>query len=144
MRVAWLLLADGISQRPDGKVDVYGAGVDIILAPQTPAIHPRLSLAGRVLMTAEEADQPHSIDVTVRAPDATVIATAAGRVLPIPETNRPGEDAALGIGIAMDFVNLGLPAQGAYTIEMMLDGEPVPEAPGFRVIYPSTIPPTEA
>jgi hypothetical protein len=141
MEVAWALLADGIAPRPDGKIDLFGVGVDVIYATAVPAIHARLSLAGRVVLTSDEADTEHRLDVTVRAPDGSVIGTGAGNIHAIAKEARPPDPTVpLGIGIGADFVNLGLIAYGRYRVELSLDGNPVPNPLTFSV----TRPPAEA
>jgi hypothetical protein len=44
------VLADGVVARPDGKLDILGAGFDTIWASTVPAQHQRLVLAVRVLV----------------------------------------------------------------------------------------------
>jgi hypothetical protein len=132
---AWLLLADGMAQRPDGKLDIYGAGVDVIYAAATPAIHARLSVVGRLILSADEANRDHEFQVSLRGPDSALLGHAAVRFPPISEDKR--ELAALdslSMGVALDFINLGLPTFGRYTVELSLDEEPVPVALSFNVV----------
>jgi hypothetical protein len=45
MDVDFAILADGVAQRPDGKLDLFGAGFDNINATQVPTVHPQFTLA---------------------------------------------------------------------------------------------------
>lgn len=40
-----ILLADGATVRPDGKIDIYGAAWDTIYATAVPAVHPQIASA---------------------------------------------------------------------------------------------------
>lgn len=55
MELDYVMLADGVSPRPDGKIDIYGAGFDTIFAPTVPARHPQLSIAIRILLSTRRS-----------------------------------------------------------------------------------------
>jgi hypothetical protein len=42
------ILADGVTPRPDGKLDIHGAGFDTVFAHAVPVQHARLVVAVRV------------------------------------------------------------------------------------------------
>ncbi len=54
MELDHAILADGASNRPDGKLDIYGAGFDTLFAPSVPTTHPQMALVLRLLMTPHE------------------------------------------------------------------------------------------
>jgi hypothetical protein len=90
-------------------------------------------------MTAAEADVDHQLEVVIRAPDGQVIASANGRIQPVPEEARQLVPGALpGIGIHVDFVNLGLPTFGRYVVELAIDEEPIADPPSFVVVRMSS------
>jgi hypothetical protein len=124
MDLDFALLADGVSHRPDGKLDVYGAGFDTILAAGVPARHPRLVLAVRVLLSRHEAERSHDLDVILQAADGMEIARAHGDLAPVEADQRaqipPGRK--LGVGLILAFEDLVFPEYGAYQLVIQWDG----------------------
>jgi uncharacterized protein DUF6941 len=127
MELDFALLADGVTSRPDGKLDIYGAGFDAVIAPAVPAIHPRLVLAVRVLISTHEAEHEHRLDVVLHATDGAELARA---LWPFPALNDeqratipPGRQA--GAGAVLTFENVVFPAYGAYHFVLQWDGTEV-------------------
>jgi hypothetical protein len=119
-------LADGAVHRPDGKLDVFGAGFDTILAPTVPAQHPRITLALRVLVSPEEVRELHQVDVVVRAVEGDPIAEAHSTFQPNPEAaSHIPTDRLAGIGLVMNFDGLVFPAFGTYEFVITWDNNPV-------------------
>jgi hypothetical protein len=118
------LIADGISVRADGKLDIYGAGFDTIIAPSVPAQHPRLMLGVRVLISKHEAERPHSLDIFLQTADGDELARAQAQAPPLPEEDRsqvpPGRQ--IGIGLLLAFNNLVFPQYGSYQLVIHWDG----------------------
>src|SRR5438093_172299 len=56
------ILADGVAQRPDGKLDIFGAGFDTIYAAAVPARHHQIAFALRLFLSRHEAENPHRVD----------------------------------------------------------------------------------
>ena len=79
MDLDFAVLADGVVARPDGKLDILGAGFDTIWAPTVPAQHARLVLAVRVLLTRHETEHPHRLDVVIQAADGADLARGQWR-----------------------------------------------------------------
>jgi hypothetical protein len=69
VEIDFSLLADGISQRPDGKLDIFGAGVDQVNVVALPAMHPSITLVLRILLDAAEAEESHTLTFDVIDPD---------------------------------------------------------------------------
>jgi hypothetical protein len=65
----YLLLADGATQRPDGKIDIFGAGFDTIFASSTPVRHQQLSIVLRMLLTMHEAENAHRLELILMSED---------------------------------------------------------------------------
>jgi Family of unknown function (DUF6941) len=113
MELDFALLADGVSHRPDGKLDIYGAGFDTVFAPAVPATHPRLVLVVRILLSRHEASHPggHLVDVVLQAADGQELTRARGEVSPLNEEQQaqlpPGRQ--LGIGLVLNFENITFP-----------------------------------
>jgi len=120
------LLADGVSHRPDGKLDVYGAGFDTILGSAVPVQHPRLTVALRVLISRQEAEQHHELDVILRAVDGNELARAHAEVAPIPRAAEAiPADRLAGIGMVLGFDHVVFPAYGAYEFVIRWDSDDV-------------------
>jgi len=118
------LLADGVTARPDGKLDIYGAGWDTIFARDVPAVHARLVLAVRLLLSRNEAEHRHRLEVIIQGADGAEIGRAVGDLdAAAPEARAqipPGRRA--GLGMVMTFENLVFPAFGNYQIVVQWDG----------------------
>ncbi len=129
MDLDYAIVADGVSSRPDGKVDIYGAGFDTILAPSAPAAHPRLVVAVRLLLSRHEMEHSHEVVVALQAADGAELARATGQLAPVPpelrDSVRAGRQGA--VQLALNFENLVFPAFGFYQLVILWDGsEPRP------------------
>lgn len=116
------ILADGVAHRPDGKLDIYGAGFDTILVPSVPAQHPRLFIALRVLISREEGAQAHQIDVVLRAVGGAELARARGELaLSAESADVIPPDRLAGIGMLLGFEGVVFPEYGAYEFAVQWD-----------------------
>jgi hypothetical protein len=124
MDVDFALLADGVAQRADGKIDIFGASIDNVMAPQVPAIHPQLSLILRFLVSRHEAERPHEIDVILMSADGAEIARAHGDTSAPPAEQLDAVPAGRRIAIqaVLVFANLVFPAYGLYHFAIHWDG----------------------
>jgi hypothetical protein len=76
MELAFAVLADGATARPDGKLDLFGAGFEQVGVHSLPARHAHLTLVLRLLLGFEEAAAAHQLHLDVVGPDgATTIPT---------------------------------------------------------------------
>ncbi len=82
MELDFAILADGVQHRPDGKLDIFGAGFDTIFAPSVPALHARLVVALRFLLSQDDEPEGQRIEVAVEGPDGEVLARAEGEISP--------------------------------------------------------------
>lgn len=124
MELDFALLADGVTARPDGKLDVFGAGFDTIHAAGVPAVHRRLVLAIRILVSRHEARYAHQIDVAIQGADGADIAEAALPVEALDEERRARIPAGrkAGVGLLAAFEDIVFPAFGAYQVVIQWDG----------------------
>lgn len=123
MDVDFAILADGVAQRPDGKLDVYGAGIDNISAAQVPARHPQLTLAIRFLLSRHEAENDHRLDIILMGADGAEVARATGEVsIPGDQLENIPAGRPLGIAVVMHFAGLVFPTYGAYQFSILWDG----------------------
>lgn len=123
MDLDYAILADGVSARPDGKLDLFGAGFDTIFAAAVPARHPQLSLALKFLVTREEARRAHTTDVYLIG-DTGQIAHAHGDIAALEQEQLTAVPAGsrLGLGAILNFGNLLFPAYGLYNFAVHWDG----------------------
>jgi hypothetical protein len=124
MRIDYVLLADGAVVRPDGKLDLFGAGFDTISAPTVPAIHPRLMIVLRAFAAPDEMESGREVRFQIRAPSGVVIGGGHGVLAPLDEHLRerlvPGQ--MMSVGSLAAFENLGLPEHGKYEVTVEIDG----------------------
>jgi hypothetical protein len=118
------VLADGVVARPDGKLDILGAGYDSVVAPAVPAQHPRLVLALRVLIARHEAEHEHRLDVIIQAADGAELGRGHAPVPVLPPDARSQIPAGrrFGFGAVLTFDNIIFPSYGNYQIVVQWDG----------------------
>jgi hypothetical protein len=124
MELDFAVLADGVTARPDGKLDIFGAGFDTIFARSVPARHARLVLAVRILLSRHEGEHSHRLDVIVSAADGAELARAHTDLSPMPDELRDVIPAGrrVGLDMVLNFDNLILPEYGDYQIAIHWDG----------------------
>ncbi len=124
MQLDFVLLADGVTERPDGKLDIYGAGFDTVIAATVPAQHPRLVLAMRILVSRQEAEHAHRLDVILQHADGAELARVSGEIPVLSEDQRerivPGRRG--GLGLQLIFQDTVFPDFGAYQFVIQWDG----------------------
>jgi hypothetical protein len=124
MELDFAVLADGVTPRPDGKLDIFGAGFDTIFARSVPARHPRLVLAVRVLMSRHEGEHEHRLDVVLAGADGGELARAHAEVPLMPDDVRnailPGRQ--LGLGLVLNFDGVVFSEFGNYQFAIHWDG----------------------
>lgn len=142
MDLDFAMLADGVIPRPDGKFDIYGAGWDTIFANAVPAMHARLVLAVRLLISRTEAEHPHRLDVIIQGADGAEVGRATGRMLPLSTEAREqilaGKQA--GVGMVLTFEQLVFPTFGNYQVVIQWDGNEARPPLQLLVSRPQTPP----
>jgi hypothetical protein len=120
----YAILADGVTLRPDGKLDIFGAAWDTILATSVPAQHPRMTLAARVLLSAHETKHPHRMNVVLHAADGEELAQASGELGALSDEQRKTVPAGkkIGLGLVLNFDNVVFPHYGSYQLAILWDG----------------------
>lgn len=120
----YAILADGVTARPDGKLDIYGAGWDTVYAVGVPAQHSRMTLAARVLLSVHEAAHSHQMDVILQESDGDELARVTGRLEAVPEEQRSAIPAGrkIGLGLVLNFDNVVFPHFGSYQLVILWDG----------------------
>jgi len=123
VEVDFATLADGVAQRPDGKLDIFGAGIDNISAVAVPTQHPQITLVIRFLLSRHEAETQHQLQVILMGDDGAEIARTGGEVAISPdqvESLQAGR--RLGVNVVMQFGGLIFPTFGAYQFSILWDG----------------------
>jgi hypothetical protein len=129
MELDHAILADVVSHRPDGKLDIHGAGFDTLFASSTPAVHPRLDLVVRVLFSIHEVESPHTLLVVLVTADGDELARMQAEVPAMPPDQRPSVPAGHRIGLAfvLSIANVVFPDYGNYHIAIHMDGRELRE-----------------
>ena len=139
MDLDFVVLADAVIARRDGKLDILGAGFDTVWAPSVPARHPRLVLAVRVLMTRHETEHPHALDVVIQATDGAELARGRAELEPLPDEARseiaPGS--RFGVGMVLNFENVVFPEHGNHQVVVQWDGNEARPPLRLSVLQPS-------
>ena len=142
MELDFALLADSVSVNPaDGKLTIVGAGIDTVVAPAVPAQHGRIMVVVRALVSSEEAEHPHRLDVVLRSDDGTELGAGYADVVPVPEQVRAASPVGLrtGLGMVLTLDNIVFPAHGAYQFILRWDGDEV-RALQLAVVEPPPAP----
>jgi hypothetical protein len=129
MELDYLVLADVISPRPDGKLDLHGVGWDTIFAGVVPASHPRMDVAVRFLLSQQEVEAEHTVVLALVGEDGQELARINAQIAPAPEEQRAVIPAGrkLGIGLVLTLASVVFPSYGAYQLVVTWDGTEVRE-----------------
>lgn len=124
MEIDHLILADLVSPRPDGKIDINGAGWDTLVAAAVPTTHPRMDVVLRVLLSRHEVESPHKLLVTLVDADGSELTRIEGDVQALPEDQRAALPAGrrVGIGAILTLAGVTFPAYGTYQLAVLWDG----------------------
>jgi Family of unknown function (DUF6941) len=127
MELDHVVLADVVSPRPDGKIDIHGVGWDTIFTGAVPATHPRMDVVIRFLLSAQEVETTHQVVVTLLAPDGPELARMQADVAPLSLEQRAAIPAGrrIGIGMLLTLASVTFPEYGAYSLVITWDGTEV-------------------
>lgn len=117
------ILADEANVSQEGKLNVLGI-FDRIAAAAFPVVHPKLIFAFRVQADASDGGRTFPVEITMEAPDGTVIFEANGEIgAPIVPA---GEFTTF--NQLFNLVGIQFPAPGVYRFIVRIENE-VREAP---------------
>jgi hypothetical protein len=124
MELDHMVLADVISPRPDGKLDLHGVGWDTIFAASVPASHPRMDVAVRFLLSQQEVQSPHTVGLALVGEDGQELAKLDAEVAAVPPEQRAQIPAGrkIGIGIILTLAGTVFPTYGRYHLAVTWDG----------------------
>jgi len=124
MELDHMVLADVISPRPDGKLDLHGVGWDTIFAGSVPASHPRMDVAIRFLLSRQEVENAHSVVLALVGEDGEELARINAEVAALTPEQREQIAAGrkIGIGIILTLAGVVFPSYGRYHVSVTWDG----------------------
>lgn len=124
MELDYLVLADVVSPRPDGKLDIHGVGWDTVFAAAVPATHPRMDVAVRVLLSVHETEHPHQAVLKLVGQDGPELGRVTADIQPLTDEDRAAIPAGrrVGIGLVLTLAGTVFPAYGAYHLVLTWDG----------------------
>lgn len=124
MELDHMVLADVISPRPDGKLDLHGVGWDTIFASSVPASHPRMDVAARFLLSRQEVESAHIVVLALVGEDGEELAKLTAQAEALPQQQReqipPGRK--IGIGVILTLAGVVFPRYGRYHLAVTWDG----------------------
>lgn len=132
------VIADGATPNANGTYDIFGASWDAIIAAELPVEKPTLVLLISVLLTREEAQTAHEMQVEVSAPNGTVMSRVRVGVAAGSGEQPPGipEGLPFRFETVLTARGLQLAEYGRYPISMTWDGEPLRAPTGISVLPP--------
>lgn len=121
MRIDYVMLADGAVQRPDGKLDLFGAGWDVLAANSFPHVQGSFDVALRLVVPADEVQADHVFELIVQGPDGEEVARTRTEMVhqaPEDQTEVPVEQK---LGMTFNFRGVVFPVAGPYQLVMVMD-----------------------
>jgi hypothetical protein len=123
IELEYALLADGATPRPDGKIDLFGAGIDVIYASSVPTRHPFISLVARMFADPDDVKVAHALEIIFRQADGEEIARTEQEIPEAAGTEMTRPDGKHAIGIVLQFRELVFAEYGVYSVDLVLDGK---------------------
>lgn len=106
----------------DGLLDVEGAGINRVRRPSYPAPLNNFLALMLSVRPSQTAIEQHHLKMVLQDADGNVVSTHDGDfVVGATSDNRPGEECYT--AFAFDMRQVVLPKAGAYSIEILMDGQ---------------------
>lgn len=124
MELDHMVLADVITPRADGKLDLLGVGWDTVYAESVPASHPRMDVSIRFLLSQQEVETAHSVGLVLIGEDGEELAKLNAEVGAFTPEKRSHIEPGRKVGIAMTLkiANVVFPRYGRYHLVLTWDG----------------------
>jgi hypothetical protein len=131
----YMVLADGVTPRPDGKIDIYGAGFDTIFAPSVPTRHAQMAIVVRILLSRHEGESDHTLRLVLMSADGPELARAEAHVQQVPAEALEALPAGdvIGLGVILNLAGVIFPAYGRYHLALLWDGNELREPLRLKV-----------
>lgn len=119
-----------------GKLSVLGGAFDTINVAGFPATHPMLAVVVRLLLSPNDLDRQHQLQIMLLNADGKHIASANGELM-VPKS--PGTPAGWrqAVLLPLRFYNVPFAQEGHYSIEILYDGKLAKAIP-LRVLQTPT------
>src|ERR1019366_9091726 len=115
-----------------GKLFVLGGAFDTIHVPGFPAGHPMLAVVLRILLSPNDLDRKHKLEILLLDADAHHIASANGE-LTVPKAPGSPQGWKQAVILPLRFFNVPFKEAGHYSIELLANGTLLKAIP-LRVI----------
>ncbi|MGO9600266.1 MAG: DUF6941 family protein [Isosphaeraceae bacterium] len=128
MDIQAFLLAKYAEQTGDGLMTIVGGGIANLKFASFPHVFRNLAIVAKVLLEVSEALEAHEFKVHILGPDGKIIAEPPD-AYQTPAVEMPPPVEYLYINLALTMMNVTLPVEGRYWVEMELDGKVVRKIP---------------
>jgi hypothetical protein len=115
-----------------GKLFVLGGAFDTIHVPGFPAGHPSLAVVIRILLSPNDLDRQHKLEILLLDADAHHIASASGELM-VPKSPDSPAGWKQAVILPLRFLNVPFKQGGHYSVEILMDGKMAKAIP-LRVI----------
>ena len=133
MELDFAFLADAADvPMPTGKLFVLGGAFDTIYVPGFPATHPTLAVVVRLLLSPNDLDRKHTLEILLLDADGHTIASASGD-LTVPKAPESPAGWKQSVILPLRFFSIPFKEAGHYSIEILCDGKLLKAIP-LRVI----------
>jgi len=134
MELDFALLADAADVAM-GKLYVLGGAFDTIHVQKVPATHPVLAVVLRLLLSPNDLDRRHQLQVLLLNADGKQLASANGELsVPKSPNSPPGWKQA--VLLPLRFINLPFQEAGHYSIEILMNDHLAKAIPLRVVVAP--------
>ncbi len=131
MELDFAFLADA-ADVSNGKLNVLGGAFDTINVPGFPAVHPALAVVVRLLLSPNDLDRKHAMQILLLDADAKHIASASGEMM-VPKSPDSPQGWKQTVMIPLRFYNVPFATAGHYSIEILANDKMLKAIP-LRVL----------
>lgn len=123
MQLEFAFLADAAQVTPDGKFTVLGGGLNVIYAPQFPALHPSLSIVTKLnIDNKDELEVEHTLRAELFNPlNATAMPPLSGKFIAQPIKDHPDWPVSAQFTMTINGLLFELP--GKYIFRLSVDNK---------------------
>jgi len=127
MKIDFAFLADA-AEESKGKLYVVGGAIDTIWTQSVPAVHPRISLALRLLISPGELGRSHQLEISLMDGDGKRVAAVKGQFEPDKNQNLSA-GWEQGMLLVLNVPNLQFQKFGDYQFDIMCNNSSLKTVP---------------
>jgi hypothetical protein len=101
-----------------GKLFVLGGAFDTIYVPGFPATHPTLAVVVRLLLSPNDLDRKHKLEILLLDADGRTLASASGELM-VPKAPDAPAGWKQSVILPLRFFNIPFKETGHYSIEIL-------------------------